>query len=148
MRRERNANRGLSLGVGYRQKLINQSEGDRQSAINMAQGSAESVRLSAQAQAQAIRLLAEAEADASRLKADASADGLRAIALAVAAPGGEAAVRQRLAEAYIDAVPEIAKHARMVIVPDQPNNVAAVVATALGIAQTTGTALSPPAARA
>lgn len=139
MERQSNAERIRRAEVleseGYRQRLINQSEGDRQSAINKAQGDAESVRLAVAAQATGIRLLAEAQAESTRLAALASADGLRAIAAAVAAPGGQAAVAQRLAESYIAAVPEMAKHARMVIVPDRPNDIAGVVATALAISK-------------
>ena len=119
---------------GYRQRLINESEGDRQSAINKAQGEAESVRLNAQASADSIKLLAEAEAERTRLTAAASADGLRAIAAAVSEPGGKEATTQRLAEAYIKEIPAIAKQARMIVVPDKPNDVAGVVATAMAIA--------------
>lgn len=121
---------------GYRQKLINQSEGDRQSDINRAQGDAESLRLRAQAEADQIRMLAEAEAERTRLTALAAADGIRSIAEAVQSPGGHEAVSQRLAELYIGAIPEIAKQAKLVVVPDRPNDVSGVVATAMSIAKT------------
>ena len=138
MERQSNAERVRRAEVleseGYRQRLINESEGDRQSAINKAQGEAESVRLNAQASADSIKLLAEAEAERTRLAAAASADGLRAIAAAVSEPGGKEAITQRLAEAYIKEIPAIAKQARMIVVPDKPNDVAGVVATAMAIA--------------
>ena len=44
------------------------------------------------------------------------------------------AITQRLAEAYIKEIPAIAKQARMIVVPDKPNDVAGVVATAMAIA--------------
>ena len=141
MERQSNAERVRRAEVleseGYRQRLINESEGDRQSNINKAQGEAESIRLNAQASADSIRLLAEAEAERTRLAAAASADGLRLIAEAISAPGGHSAVTQRLAEAYIKEIPAIAKNANMLIVPDKPNDVAGVVATAMAIAKQT-----------
>ena len=73
-------------------------------------------------------------AERTRLAAAASADGLRAIAAAVSEPGGKEAITQRLAEAYIKEIPAIAKQARMIVVPDKPNDVAGVVATAMAIA--------------
>lgn len=140
MERQSNAERLRRAEVlesqGYRQKLINQSEGNRQSEINHAHAVAESTRLRAQAEADQIRLLAEAEADRTRLTALAAADGIRSIAAAVQAPDGSDAVSQRLAELYINAIPEIAKNANLLVVPDTPTDVSGVVATAMSIAKT------------
>jgi len=118
---------------GFRQKLINQSEGKRQGAINQAQGEAESIRLRATAEADQIKLLAEANATSTRMAAEATADGLRAIAMAVSEPGGQDAMVQRLAERYVGELAEMAKNSQMVIVPDRPNDLAGVVATAVGM---------------
>jgi regulator of protease activity HflC (stomatin/prohibitin superfamily) len=118
---------------GFREKMINQSEGKRQGAINQAQGEAESIRLRATAQAEEIKLLAEANAASTRMAAEATADGLRAIASAVAEPGGQDAMVQRLAERYVEELAEMAKASNMVIVPDRPNDLAGVVATAMGM---------------
>lgn len=118
---------------GFREKMINQSEGKRQGAINAAQGEAESIRLRATAQAEEIRLLAEAHAVSTRMAAEATADGLRAIAAAVSEPGGQDAMVQRLAERYVSELAEMAKSSNMVIVPDKPNDLAGVVATAMGM---------------
>ena len=120
---------------GYRQRLINQSEGDRESEINRARGMAEATRLRAQAEADQIRFMAEAEADKTRLAAQAAGDGIRCIAEAIQKPGGQSAVTQRLAEMYISSIPEIAKQARLVVVPDKPNDVGGMVATAMSIAK-------------
>ena len=103
------------------------------SAINQAQGEAESIRLRATAQADEIKLIAEANAESTRLAALATADGLRAIAQAVAEPGGQEAMVQRLAEKYVGELAEMAKHSNMMIVPDRPNDLSAVVATAMGL---------------
>jgi len=122
---------------GYRQRLINKSEGDRQSVINNAEGEAESIRLRAHAEANLIRTLAEAQAESTRLAAAANADAIRAVASAVGEPGGRDAVAQRLAEQYVAQLAEMAKNANMIIVPDKPNDITGVVATALGIQQST-----------
>ena len=137
MERQSNAERlrraEVLESLGYREKLINQSEGKRQSMINEAHGDAESVQLNAAAQANTIKMLAEANAEATRLAAAATADGLRAIGAAVAEPGGHDAMVQRLAEKYVAELAEMAKHSKMVIVPDSPNNLSGVVATAMGV---------------
>ena len=118
---------------GYRQKLINQSEGERQGAINEAQGQAESIRVRAQAEAESIRLLAEANAVSTRVSAEATADGLRALAAAIATEGGKEAMVQQLAQKYVAELADMAKSSNMVIVPDKPNDLAGVIATAMGI---------------
>lgn len=118
---------------GYRQRLINQSEGERQSAINSAQGEAEAIRLSAQANADSIKLLADAQALSTRMHAEATADGLRAIATAIDTPGGRDAMVQRLAEKYVGELAEMAKQSNLVIVPDRPNDVSSVIATAMAV---------------
>lgn len=137
MERQSNAERLRRAEVlesqGYREKLINQSEGERQGAINQAQGEAESIRLRATAQADEIKLIAQANAESTRLAAEATADGLKAIASAVAVPGGHDAMVQRLAEKYVGELAEMAKHSNMMIVPDRPNDLSAVVATAMGL---------------
>ena len=118
---------------GYREKMINQSEGKRQGAINQAQGEAESIRLRATAQAEEIKLVAEAQAASTRMAAEATADGLRLIASAVSEPGGQDAMVQRLAEKYVQELSDMAKSSNMVIVPDRPNDIAGVVATAMSM---------------
>jgi regulator of protease activity HflC (stomatin/prohibitin superfamily) len=115
---------------------INQSEGDRQSNINKAQGEAESARLRAHAEADQIKVLAAADAVRTRLAAEAAADGIRSIAKAIQEEGGKDAVVQRLGELYINAIPEIAKNAKLVIIPDRPNDIAGVVTTAMSIFKT------------
>merc|ERR1719421_2252915 len=118
---------------GYRQRLINQSEGERQQSINEASGAAEATRLRAAADAEQIRLLAEAQAGATRAHAEATADGLRAVALAAGSPGGREAITQQLAEKYVGELAEMAKQSKLVIVPDRPNDVSSVLATAMGV---------------
>jgi len=130
---------------GYRQKLINQSEGERQGAINAAQGEAEAIRVRALAEAESIKLLAEANALSTRVAAEATADGLRAVAMAVAQDGGKDAMVQQLAQRYVVELAEMAKNSNMVIVPDRPNDLAGVMATAMGVySSVNGTSSKPP----
>lgn len=137
MERQSNAERLRRAEVleseGYRQRMINESEGDRERAVNQAQGEAGSIRLRAEAQADTIRMIAEADAQQTRLMAAATAEGIREIASAVAAPGGKDAMVQRLAEKYVGEIADMAKHSKMIIVPDRPNDVAGVIAAALGV---------------
>merc|ERR1719247_892892 len=137
MERQSNAERLRRAEVlesqGYREKLINQSEGERQGAINAAQGQAESVRLKATAEADQIKAIAEAQAASTRMAAEATADGLRAIAEAVSEEGGKDAMVQRLADKYVSELAEMAKQSNLVIVPDRPNDIPGVVATAMGM---------------
>ena len=51
----------------------------------------------------------------------------------VVAEGGQEAMVQRLAEKYVGELAEMAKNSSMVIVPDRPNDLAAVVASAVGM---------------
>lgn len=137
MERQSNAERVRRAEVleseGYRQRMINESEGDKQSTINKASGEAESMRLRSEAQATTIRLIAEAEAERTRVQAMATADGLRAVAEAAAVPGGKDAMVQRIAEKYVEELAEMAKHSKVMIVPDKPNDISSVVATAVGV---------------
>jgi len=129
---------------GYRQRLINQSEGDRQSAINSAQGEAEAIRLRATAEAESIRLIAEAQAVSTRIHAEATADSLRAVGSAIDLPGGRDAMTQRLAEKYVGEMAEMAKQANMIIVPDKPNDISGVIATAMAVGQAGATPKAAP----
>ena len=69
----------------------------------------------------------------SRMAAEATADGLRAIAEAVSEEGGKDAMVQRLADKYVSELAEMAKQSNLVIVPDRPNDISGVVASAMGM---------------
>jgi len=129
---------------GYRQRLINQSEGDRQSAINSAQGEAEAIRLRAEAEAESIKLLAEAQAVMTRVHAEATADGLRVVGAALGTPGGKEAMVQRLAEKYVGELANMAKESNMIVVPDKPNDISGVLATAMAVGQAAQKNATPP----
>lgn len=80
---------------GEKQELINQSEGEKQRRINEAEG-----------RAQEIEALAEATAEA-----------IERVAASVSAPGGEEAVKLRLAEQYLDTIAKLGKEENEVLLP-------------------------------
>merc|ERR1739848_966922 len=118
---------------GLPPKVDQPVQGERQCAINAAQGQAESMRLKATAEADQIKAIAEAQAASTRMAAEATADGLRAIDEAVSEEGGKDAMVQRLADKYVSELAEMAKQSNLVIVPDRPNDISGVVATAMGM---------------
>ncbi len=80
---------------GEKQELINQSEGEKQRRINEAEG-----------RAQEIEAIAEATAEA-----------IERVAGAVSAPGGEEAVKLRLAEQYLQTIAKLGKEENEVLLP-------------------------------
>jgi regulator of protease activity HflC (stomatin/prohibitin superfamily) len=80
---------------GIKQEVINQSEGEMQRRINEAEGQAEEIEAIAEATAQAIE----------------------EVARAVNAPGGEEAVKLRLAEQYLNTIAKLGKENNEVLLP-------------------------------
>ena len=100
-----------------------------------AQGTADSDIIRAKGNAQAAEVEAEGAKKAEMLRADGEASGIEAIAKSISTTGGQNAMAQRIAELYVTQLGDMAKHSNMMIVPDRPNDVSGVVATALSIAQ-------------
>merc|ERR1719152_250391 len=94
---------------------------------------ADSEKIKAEGEKAARLLIAQAEAEATQMHAEATARGLRAVAEAIQAPGGKNSMTQSLAEQYVAQLGEMSKQSKMIIVPDKPNDVSGVVATALSI---------------
>ena len=61
------------------------------------------------------------------------AEGIQAVGEAASSQSGKDAMVQRLAEQYIAEIAAMAKHSKMIIVPDRPNDIQGVLTTALGI---------------
>jgi regulator of protease activity HflC (stomatin/prohibitin superfamily) len=80
---------------GEKQELINQSEGEKQRRINEAEGRAQEIEAIAKATAEAIERVAGA----------------------VSAPGGEEAVKLRLAEQYLQTIAKLGKEENEVLLP-------------------------------
>ena len=100
-----------------------------------AQGTADSEIIRAKGNAQAAEVEAEGAKKAEMLRADGEASGIEAIAKSISTSGGQNAMAQRIAELYVTQLGDMAKHSNMMIVPDRPNDVSGVVATALSMAQ-------------
>lgn len=80
---------------GFKQEVINKSEGEMQRRVNEAEG-----------RAQEIEAIAEATATA-----------IERVAKAVSTPGGQDAVKLRLAEQYLDTVGKLGKQGNEVLLP-------------------------------
>jgi regulator of protease activity HflC (stomatin/prohibitin superfamily) len=80
---------------GMKQEVINQSEGEMQRRVNEAEGRAEEIERIAEATAEAIEQVASA----------------------VNSPGGEEAVKLRLAEQYLDTLAKLGKENNEVLLP-------------------------------
>jgi len=80
---------------GEKQELINQSEGEKQRRINEAEGRAKEIEALAEATAEAVERVAES----------------------VSAPGGEEAVKLRLAEQYLKTIGKLGKKENEVLLP-------------------------------
>jgi len=121
-----------------------ESQGCADSEIIKSRATAESERIRAESDKAADILRGEGTAESTRLHATATSDGLRSVAKAIEAPGGQAAMVQRLAEQYVVQLPEMAKASKMMIVPDRPNDVNGVLATAMSMTSVVGRSVGEP----
>lgn len=133
----------INLASGDRQAAINQSEGERQAAINQSEG-----------ERQAFINRAEGEAEAILLVAKATAEAVNLIGEAARKEGGLEAINLKVAEQYIQAFGNLAKHGNTLILPSNLSDVAALVGTAMtavkktqAVGEDTGAALGGQAAR-
>jgi len=94
-RSEGNQQSTVNDAEGEKQELINQSEGEKQRRINEAEGRAKEIEALAEATAEAIERVAEA----------------------VSAPGGEEAVKLRLAEQYLKTISKLGREENEVLLP-------------------------------
>ena len=106
------------------------SEGERDAVINAAEGAKQRVVLESEAARQQQINEAEGEAQAILSIANATADGLRAIAASVAAPGGEDALRLRIAEQYVGEFGKLAQRGNTFVVPANMTDLASMIALA------------------
>ena len=105
-------------------------------AETAAQGRAQALLVEAKAEAEAISITAQANKHAAILKSEGEAEGIRLIGLAVITKDGQEAMKQRLAQSYIEKLSEMASNSKMMIVPQNTNDINGVLATALSL--TTG----------
>jgi len=113
--------------------VILNSEGQRDAAINVAEGEKQQVIKQSEATRQQQINEAEGQAAAIEAVARATASGLRQVADAVQVPGGDQAVRLRVAEQWVDRFGQIAKEGTTMILPGNVADVGSMVASALAV---------------
>jgi regulator of protease activity HflC (stomatin/prohibitin superfamily) len=106
------------------------SEGDRDAKINEAEGQKQRVIKESEAQRQ--RQINEAEGQASAILAiaNATAEGLKNIAAALREPGGDEAMKLRVAEQYISQLGQLAKAGNTFVIPANLSDLASMTALA------------------
>ncbi|MBB5352844.1 regulator of protease activity HflC (stomatin/prohibitin superfamily) [Haloferula luteola] len=118
MRAERERRAQIALSEGQRESQINVAEGEKQEQIKRSEAKKLAQINEAEGKAREIELLANA-----------TADGIQRIALAIEAPGGQAAVNLRIAEQYVKEFGNLAKQGTTLIVPQNLSDVGGTVAS-------------------
>ncbi len=126
MRAEREKRATILESEGQRDAQINQAEGDKQKVIKASEGEKKRQVNEAEGEAQAILAIAKA-----------SAEGIRQIATAANEPGGDSALKLKIAEQYIQQFGNLAKESNTMLIPSSSADVAAMLATATKVFQTT-----------
>ena len=100
-----------------RRATVARSEGEQQSTVNDAEGSKEELINRSEGEKQ--RRINEAEGRAKEIEAlaEATAEAIERVADAVSSPGGEEAVKLRLAEQYLDTIAKLGKEENKVLLP-------------------------------
>jgi len=102
-------------------------------AETAARGQAAAQMIAATADADAMLLRAEGMKAAAIKKAEGEAEGIKKISDALSSETGASAAQQRLAEQYISQYADMSKNANTIIVPDKPNDISGVLATAMAV---------------
>ena len=126
MRAEREKRAVVLNSEGVRDAAINEAEGEKQTAIKASEGVEQQQVNEANGQAQAILAIASA-----------TAEGLRQVASALSQEGGDAAMKLRIAEQYVEQFGALAKEGNTLVIPAELSNVASMVALASRIGSET-----------
>ncbi len=113
--------------------VILNSEGQRDAAINVAEGEKQQVIKQSEANRQQQINEAEGQAAAIEAVARATATGLRQVAEAIQVPGGDQAMRLRVAEQWVDRFGQVAKAGTTMILPGNVADVGTMVASAMAV---------------
>jgi regulator of protease activity HflC (stomatin/prohibitin superfamily) len=113
--------------------VILTSEGQRDAAINSAEGEKQQVIKASEARKQQQINEAEGQAEAILAVATATAEGIRQVAIAIETPGGNDAVRLRVAEQYVKEFGQLAKGATNLVLPANVADVGAMVSLAMNV---------------
>ena len=119
MRAEREKRAIILASEGERDAKINQAEGQKQRVIKESEASRQRQINEAEGQAQAILAVANA-----------TAEGLRNIAVALREPGGENAMRLRVAEQYVTQLGSLARAGNTFVIPANLSDVAGMLTLA------------------
>ena len=110
--------------------IILASEGERDARINNAEGEKQRVIKESEANRQLQINEAQGEAEAILAVARATAEGLLQIAASLQAPGGDGAMRLRIAEQYIQQFGHLAKAGNTFVVPANLSDLAGMLTLA------------------
>jgi regulator of protease activity HflC (stomatin/prohibitin superfamily) len=119
MRAEREKRATVLTSEGVRDAAINRAEGDKQQVIKASEANKQQQINQAEGQASAILSVAHA-----------TAEGIKLIAAAIQTPGGEEALRLRIAEQYIGEFGRLAQSGTSLIVPANLADVSSMIALA------------------
>ncbi len=117
--------------------VILTSEGQRDAQINEAEGQKQRVIKESEATRQLQINEAEGEAQAILAVANATAAGLQAIAAVLREPGGDDAMRLRVAEQYVTQLGHLAKEGNTFVVPADLSDVASMLTLATTLVKRT-----------
>ncbi|OVE82755.1 paraslipin [bacterium K02(2017)] len=112
---------------------ILESEGERDSKINRAEGQKQEVIKHSEAEQEKKVNEANGEASAILSISTATAEGIKQIANSINSPGGEHAVKMRVAEEYVKEFGKLAKSSNTMIVPASATDLSGMVATAMSV---------------
>ena len=126
MRAEREKRAVVLTSEGGRDAAINEAEGEKQRVIKASEATQQQQINEANGQAAAILAIATA-----------TAEGLRQVAIALSGEGGDAAMKLRVAEQYVEQFGKIAKEGNTLVIPADLSNVASMVALASKIGAAT-----------
>jgi len=113
--------------------VILTSEGERDAKINEAEGEKQQVIKQSEAAKQQQINEAEGEAQAILAVATATAEGLRQVASSLITDGGDAAMKLRVAEAYVQQFGKIAKEGNTLVVPANLSDLTSMIALATNV---------------
>lgn len=113
--------------------VILTSEGERDAKINEAEGEKQRVIKESEAAKQQQINEADGEAAAITAVASATAEGLRSVAGALVVEGGDAAMRLRVAESYLEQFGQIAKEGNTLVIPANLSDMASMISLATTI---------------
>lgn len=122
MRAEREKRAVVLTSEGERDAKINEAEGEKQRVIKESEANKQQQINEAQGQAAAILAVAEA-----------TAEGLRQVAMALCEEGGDAAMKLRVAEDYLEQFGKLAGRSNTLVIPANLSEISSMISLATTI---------------